>query len=104
MTRQSRSQALWNEAKRVGGDDIREMIESVAVLLRETVREKAQDVYDRLMLELTTRLATVTTQVTTALATKAPVNHTHPRTEVTGLNPALAALEARIAALEAKVP
>ncbi len=40
----------------------------------------------------------------TALATKAPLTHTHARTDITGLNTILNALDARLTALEARVP
>lgn len=86
--------------KRSANGEIRQMIEDMAVDLRGALRDKVQDMYDRIEAEMTA-----------GLATKADASHTHTRGQVTGLNPALqalqdknTALEARVAALEAKVP
>lgn len=98
-----RSLVLWQEAKRAASGEIRDMIEAVADVLRDTLRDKVQELYDRIELEMTDRLDTAATQVTTALATKAPLNHTHPRSEIAGLNGILSTLDARLTALEARV-
>lgn len=44
------------------------------------------------------------TQLESVLATKAPLAHTHPIAQVTGLQAVITQLQTRLAALEAKVP
>ena len=92
LRNQARSEALWQEARRAAEGEIDDMIEAVAGVLRDALRDRVQELRD-------------------AVNGKATAAHTHQPSDVTGLvaqfntlQTRLTAAEARLTALEAKVP
>ena len=95
----SRAQILWNMVKPKAAEEgivsVRPQVDAIDLLLRNRIK----DVQDDLDTAKTRILAN-----TAALDTKAAAVHVHPINQVTGLQAALTTLQARVAALEAKVP
>lgn len=95
----SRAQILWNMVRPKAADEgivsVRPQVDAIDLQLRTRIK----DVQNDLDTAKTLVLANVA-----ALNGKASLVHAHPINQVNGLQAALNTLQARIAALEVKIP